>query len=194
MPKGVFKRTEEHRLLSRESLKKARAIRSANKHGGYSAKHKWLSFTYGPASRCESNSCTSESNAYQYALKKGANHEYNRENYIQLCARCHKNYDITRNEILRLQNMNKGRVMTEDHKNKLSNALKEAWAKGKKIYKGQYDKKVEQFDLSGNYLRTFDSIMDAVRFNKIRSRSGITMCCKGHLKKSGGYGWRYAKL
>lgn len=51
---------------------------------------------------------------------------------------------------------------------------------------------VMQFDLKGNYIRTFPSINDAADYLGKRSRnSDITNCCKGNYKTAHGYKWRY---
>lgn len=52
---------------------------------------------------------------------------------------------------------------------------------------------VMQFDLSGNYIRTFQSVNDAADYLGKRTRnSDITNCCKGNHKTAHGYKWRYA--
>ena len=58
----------------------------------YNSAHKWLSYHFGRASKCE-RCGTKESSRYEYALLKGKKHEKNRENYIELCVFCHKVYD-----------------------------------------------------------------------------------------------------
>lgn len=50
-------------------------------------------------------------------------------------------------------------------------------------------KKVNQYDLKGNYIKTWDS------FEQIRKRLNITNasnCCRGIYKQSNGYIWKYA--
>ena len=52
-------------------------------------------------------------------------------------------------------------------------------------------KKVSQYDLQGNYIRTFDSIKEAAE--KTHSpRTAICLVLKGKRHKAGGYMWRYA--
>lgn len=51
-------------------------------------------------------------------------------------------------------------------------------------------KKVLQYDLEGNYLKTFDSILEASRQTKIND-SNISSCCKGNRNYAGGFQWRY---
>lgn len=51
-------------------------------------------------------------------------------------------------------------------------------------------KKVSQYTLDGEFIKTWDCIMDISRFYKI-SRSNITEVCKGRQKTCKGYIWRY---
>jgi group I intron endonuclease len=48
--------------------------------------------------------------------------------------------------------------------------------------------KVDQFDLDGNYLNTWDSIIEASRELNI-SKTGISKCCNGHRQKAGNFKW-----
>jgi hypothetical protein len=52
-------------------------------------------------------------------------------------------------------------------------------------------KSIEQFDLDGNLIRTFESINQAAKELSLQS-NGICLCCKGKLKTSGGFVWKYA--
>lgn len=52
---------------------------------------------------------------------------------------------------------------------------------------------VDQFDLDGNYIRTWDCIMTAARDTRT-SATSISLCCRGKKYYSaGGYKWKYAK-
>ena len=52
---------------------------------------------------------------------------------------------------------------------------------------------VDQFDLDGNYIKTWDCIMTAARSTGASSTS-ISLCCRGKKYYSaGGYKWKYAK-
>lgn len=52
---------------------------------------------------------------------------------------------------------------------------------------------VDQFDLDGNYIRTWDCIMTAARAVGA-SPACISLCCRGKKYYSaGGYRWKYAK-
>ena len=49
---------------------------------------------------------------------------------------------------------------------------------------------VVQMDLDGNFIKKWDSASDAMKETGIDG-SGITKCCRGKLKKTGGYKWQY---
>lgn len=51
---------------------------------------------------------------------------------------------------------------------------------------------IDQFDLNGNFIKTWDSIKLASEMLNINA-CNITRCCKGVRNKTGGYIWRYAK-
>lgn len=53
--------------------------------------------------------------------------------------------------------------------------------------------KVMQFDLQGNYIKTWNSILEAKEFYGLKSNSGIVACCQGKYKKSHGFIWKYAE-
>ena len=50
-------------------------------------------------------------------------------------------------------------------------------------------KKINQYDLEGNFIRTWDSVSEA---RKKLKANHISECCKGKRNKTGGYIWRYA--
>lgn len=52
-------------------------------------------------------------------------------------------------------------------------------------------KKVDQYDLQGNSIKTFPSMMDAERELGI-ANSSISKCCLGKLKTAGNFKWRFA--
>lgn len=52
---------------------------------------------------------------------------------------------------------------------------------------------VDQYDMDGNYIRTWDCIMTAARDTRT-SATSISLCCRGKKYYSaGGYKWKYAK-
>lgn len=65
---------------------------------------------------------------------------------------------------------------------KVDKASKKAWEVNKK--------KIEQYDMSGNYMKTYDSIIEASKELNI-SKDGISNNLRGRSKSSGGYVWKY---
>ena len=62
-------------------------------------------------------------------------------------------------------------------------------AKSKLHHRNQ---KVNQYDLSGKYIKTFNTIVEAKNtIESIHSNSAITNCCSGLTRTSGGFIWRY---
>ena len=57
------------------------------------------------------------------------------------------------------------------------------------LYK-HYERKVNQYDLNGNYIKTWNSMTQAEKELKLCPRS-ICSCCNGRAKSSGGYRWEY---
>ena len=57
-------------------------------------------------------------------------------------------------------------------------------------YKSSKQKKVCQYTKNMEYIKTFDSVTDAANFvNKTKSQ--LSMCCRGRTPSCGGYIWRY---
>lgn len=50
---------------------------------------------------------------------------------------------------------------------------------------------VNQYSINGTYLQTFPSIIEAARFCGRKDTANIIACCKGKLKSSYGYTWKY---
>lgn len=93
-------------------------------NGGYDAIHKWLNKHFGKARECLSTNCTKKSKMFHYALKSGLKHEHNRDNYLTLCASCHRLYDQRPEWAEKAANTKRGVRLTEEHKNKISNSMK----------------------------------------------------------------------
>lgn len=51
---------------------------------------------------------------------------------------------------------------------------------------------INQYDMSGHYIRTYQSISEAERITGINN-SNISSCCKGKRNYAGNYQWRYEK-
>jgi len=92
--------------------------------GGYSAIHHWLKKNFGSANKCTNPLCCKTRKKYHYALLKGKNHEHKRENYVRLCTMCHFHYDITMGRRKRQSSSLKGKKHTEQHKSRISQAMK----------------------------------------------------------------------
>ena len=74
-----------------------------------------------------------------------------------------------------------------------SENMQHAVEKGLVLKGGNNDraKKINQYDLQNNYIRTWECLRETERILKIHS-SNISKCCKGKVKSAGGYIWRYA--
>jgi hypothetical protein len=124
--------------------------------------HKWLGKQYGPASKCEKPECTGKAKRFEYALKKGCEHSKNRDNYIMLCASCHRKYDITAEM---LENLKQPR---------------------KSVHHETPVTSVNQLSADGKIINTYQSIMDAHKNTGINRRS-IYNVVAGTAKTAGGY-------
>lgn len=51
--------------------------------------------------------------------------------------------------------------------------------------------KVNQYDLSGKFIKTYNTQTEAIRANNINNVSSISRACSGKSKTAGGYIWRY---
>lgn len=81
--------------------------------GGYSAVHKWLTKHYGKANKCEAGFCSGISKTYQWAKLIDCEYEHKRENFMMMCASCHRRYDITDDQVARMANTLAKRTSTE---------------------------------------------------------------------------------
>lgn len=89
---------------------------------------------------------------------------------------------------------NKGLKVSEDTKKKISQGVTNAWLTGKmpNIKRNPTFKKVNQIDKNTNQIiRTFNSIKEASIVTGCHS-SKISSACRGYIKTSGGYVWKYA--
>ena len=107
MPTGVYKRTQKH-----IDAMYGRRVPKGKEHGNwkgikasYTAFHHWLAESFGKAKKCQNPKCkyprknrasqiTYSPARFEYALIKGKEHDHKRENYITLCASCHRKYDM----------------------------------------------------------------------------------------------------
>lgn len=51
---------------------------------------------------------------------------------------------------------------------------------------------VDQYDLNGNFIKSFDTIQDASNYTGIK-RNSISACCTGRTKTGRGFIWKYSK-
>lgn len=97
-----------------------------------------------------------------------------------------------------IDNPNKFRCINHKDENKSNNRVENLeWCTHK--YNNNYGShreklskskriKVNQYDLDGNFIKTWDGVRIAMLSTKI---GHISACCKGHYKTAGGYIWRY---
>lgn len=72
--------------------------------------HGWLSYHHGKAMKCENELCESiNPKRFEWALLKGRDYLRDRNNFIQLCPSCHRKYDYTNKQKLRIYIANKGK-------------------------------------------------------------------------------------
>ncbi len=146
--------------------------KSKAEHRHYDNIHQWLKCNYGKASCCENKKCTYKTpKRFEWALVKGKSYEKNIQNYIQLCPSCHRKYDFT--EEIRLNN--KRAALNNKIKNK------------DKVYENH--KKVDRFDLNGNFISTHSSLNKAVIETGI-NKSTILRYLKGTIKNPKYYTWK----
>lgn len=113
---------------------------------------------------------------------KDENPKNNRADNLEWCTHTYNINFGTRNK--KVSEKMKGRVLSEETKNKLRGKI------GKRGGDSPKARKVAQFDVNGNYIQTFDSISMA----KIAigdTNAHITNVCKGQLKTTAGFIWRY---
>ena len=83
----------------------------------------------------------------------------------------------------------------EDHKEKISNSLKEYYKTHVSASTGRKSEKrkpISQFDLDGNFIREYPSIHEASD-EAISRRRNITAVCNGKRKSAYGYIWRWGQ-
>lgn len=59
----------------------------------YQKIHKFLIKNFGKAYKCEDFNCKGKSNSFDYALVKGFEYDFDRNNFMMLCRSCHSKYD-----------------------------------------------------------------------------------------------------
>ena len=61
----------------------------------YRIVHSWLHKHHSKPTQCKNPECSGDGKRFEYALRHGFEHERCIDNYIQLCSKCHRNYDMT---------------------------------------------------------------------------------------------------
>lgn len=89
----------------------------------------------------------------------------------------------TKELIEKVANANRGKKRTDEQKKRISEGHKNQTNDNLK-------KKVLQFDLEGNFIKEWECMRDVQRELGIHT-GHIAKCCKGILKKTGGYVWKY---
>ena len=116
--------------------------------------------------------------------KENANNPYS-------AAKRHRNLtDETKKKISDARKGNHYPKLSEAKKGKPNPKLS-AFLKGRENKASQ--KKVHQFTKNGEFIKEWKKISDANEELKICS-SSISACCKGKLKSTGGYIWKYASI
>lgn len=81
----------------------------------YNLVHQWIRRHYSKSGDCENPDCqTKHPKRLEWALKKGYSYERKRENFITLCASCHRKYDVTDDTRAKLSKMMTERVVSEE--------------------------------------------------------------------------------
>ena len=99
--KGIPMSEETKKKLSMSRIGQRNSIKTEFKKNNNSYKlkykekyytiHRWLRKNYGDATMCSFDN--KHKALYDWALLKGKKYEYKRENFIQLCKKCHFKYD-----------------------------------------------------------------------------------------------------
>lgn len=81
-----------------------------------------------------------------------------------------------------------GRHLTEEHKRKISEAKRGKFTS----YTKKLCKRIDQYTIEGNFIKTWDSIAEIERTLDIKG-THISRVCRNKRKTTGGYKWEYHK-
>src|SRR6185436_13274773 len=81
--------SEEHKRKISEAQKGEKGNNWKGDRITYNTLHWWLRRIYGSANKCENLKCKKESKWYVWAKLKDKKYERKRENFWQLCRKCH---------------------------------------------------------------------------------------------------------
>lgn len=130
---------------------------------GYVGVHLWLRKTYGRASKCEH--CAVLGKKYQWANISG-NYLRSRDDFLELCVSCHKNYDMSAEQKYIFSQLSRGN--TNQRKAVI---------------------RIEENGQTVEYVSAFHAAQDVGVVP-----SAINNCLKGLSKKSAGYKWKYKEI
>lgn len=86
----------------------------------------------------------------------------------------------------------KGKCLSEEHKQKISVAMKgKVKGRSKPEGAGKPPKPVIQYTKNGDFVATYVSTCEASRLTKVH-QGNICKCCGGKLNSAGGYIWKFA--
>lgn len=85
--------------------------------------HRWIYYHYGKADHCENKDCKGEGKRFEWAHLNGSPWTKDIKNFIQLCSKCHFEYDEGRKEkAIKTLLENRYYIRTEEEKNRLRKA------------------------------------------------------------------------
>ena len=99
---------------------------------------------------------------------------------------------VTKSDKLKGHKFNLGRVLTQEHKNKIgikSKGFKHSLESIELISISKF-KPIIQYDKNMNFIKNWNSAKNAAEVLKINPQN-ISNCCKNKLKTAGGYIWKY---
>lgn len=142
--------------------------------------HSWLRKNFGKASVCENKRCVSkEPKKFHWAVLRDKDYEYKRENFIQLCVKCHANYDVTDEKRNATRLRMTGKKFSKSTKSKMSS-----------VRLGKQGVPVRKYSKTGIFLSEYRSITDAAKDTGIL-RSSISNVLIGISNYAGGFIWKY---
>jgi hypothetical protein len=127
---------------------------------GYSRLHRWVRKLKGNPTYCSFNK-NHTAKRFEYA---NISKEYKKDisDYISLCPSCHRKYDWTKEQSIKIALSKKGKV--------------------------GYHTYIKQFSKNGEFIKKWFSLAEASR-NLGISRTGISNVLRGDTKTSGGFIW-----
>jgi len=144
----------------------------------YNNIHKWIRKIYGSASSCEFCNIKNAP-AYHWALKKGCDYKKDVACFMQLCAKCHINYDYTE------ERRQASIIFCKTKYNDPAARIKQRDCAPKAG--------IEQMNMEGIVIKAFKSMRDAERELNISSAS-ISRCCRGLKRHASGFRFRYTSV